>query len=40
MGMMNIIKWCMFCDGCPSRKEHAMMQSYIEIVEKENGNAT
>jgi hypothetical protein len=40
MGMMSIIEWCIFSDGCPSRKEHVMMQSYIEIVGKESGNAT
>jgi hypothetical protein len=37
--MMSIIKWCMFSGGCPSRKEHAMMQSCIEVVGKESGNA-
>jgi hypothetical protein len=39
MGMMSIIEWCMFNGGCPSRKKHIVMQSYIEIVGKENGNA-
>jgi hypothetical protein len=38
--MMNIIEWCMFSVGCPSKKEHATMQSYIKIVGKESGNAT
>jgi len=40
MQMMSIIEWCMFNGGCPLRKEHATMQSSIEIVVKENGNAT
>jgi len=30
----------MFSGGCPSRKEHAMMQNCFEIVGKESGNAT
>ncbi len=38
--MMSIIEWCMFSGGYLSRNEHTMMQSYIEIVGKENGNAT
>jgi len=37
---MSIIEWCMFNGGCLSRKEQAIMQSYIEIVGKENGNTT
>jgi len=36
---MSIIEWCMFSGGCPSRKEHKMMQSCIKVVGKENGNA-
>jgi hypothetical protein len=38
--MMNIIEWCMFNGGCPSRKEHTMMHICIKIVGKESGNAT
>jgi hypothetical protein len=40
MGMMNIIEWCMFSGGCLSSKEHAMLQSCIDIVGKGGGNAT
>jgi len=40
MGMMSIIEWCMFNGKCLSRKEDATMQSCIEIVGKENGDAT
>jgi len=29
----------MFNGGCPSRKEHKMMQSCIEVIGKESGNA-
>jgi len=36
---MNIIEWCMFSGGCPSRKEHKTMQSCIEVIGKESGNA-